>query len=392
MYHSVGMENTDWLWSNISMPVSRFENQLITLKRHGYETINLNSYYELKKSCNIKTGKIIVLTFDDGYLDNWVYIYPLLKKYGFRGTIFVNPEFVDPRDIIRPNMDDVRAGRCMESELSVPGFLTWLEIRAMQESGVMDIQSHTMSHTWHFCGERIVDFHHPGDKYPWLAWNKEPEKKYAYLSENQEAFVPYGTPIYEHDRALGIKRYFEDGGLNDYLSQYVEMNGYLNFFKNNNWREKLFQLCRKYVDIYEIKDRYETDDEYRKRAKWELGESKRILETELGGKVDFLCWPGGGLTEAAVMLAEEFGYKAVTIPSKYKNTQKLNDPFWIERMGTDHRVSLKGVTQKITSGDYFIAVLRLFQGKKNYRWKIRLYIHSIRLFLGIKYLLRLGRK
>ena len=54
-------------------------------------------------SLNDATGKDIVLTFDDGYLDNWVFAYPLLEKYNLRGTIFVNPEFVDPSLEIRAN-------------------------------------------------------------------------------------------------------------------------------------------------------------------------------------------------------------------------------------------------------------------------------------------------
>ena len=47
----------------------------------------------------------------------------------------------------------------------------------------MDIQSDTMTHTWHFCGDEIIDFHHPGNnKYPWLFWNARPERKSFYLT------------------------------------------------------------------------------------------------------------------------------------------------------------------------------------------------------------------
>ena len=38
-----------------------------------------------------------MITFDDGYKDNWIFSFLLLKKYGFKSTIWINPEFIDPR-------------------------------------------------------------------------------------------------------------------------------------------------------------------------------------------------------------------------------------------------------------------------------------------------------
>ena len=36
-----------------------------------------------------------MLTLDDGYLDNWVFVLPLLRRYGMRATVFVSSEFID---------------------------------------------------------------------------------------------------------------------------------------------------------------------------------------------------------------------------------------------------------------------------------------------------------
>ena len=65
-----------------------------------------------------------------------------------KGTIFVNPDFVDPGDEVRPNLDDVAAGRCRREDLLVPGFLNWAEMREMERSGVIDIPSHAITPTW----------------------------------------------------------------------------------------------------------------------------------------------------------------------------------------------------------------------------------------------------
>ena len=67
----------------------------------------------------------IFLSFDDGYLDNWTYVFPILKKYGMKATIFVSPDFVDPTETVRPNLDDQHAGRCTSEDLSPAGFLSW---------------------------------------------------------------------------------------------------------------------------------------------------------------------------------------------------------------------------------------------------------------------------
>jgi len=192
MYHAVGPPSPDWIWQHVITPIDVFERQIKTLSKKGFHTITLLDLYGYMKYEKTIPEKAVVLTFDDGYLDNWVYVYPLLKKYGMTGTIFVNPEFVDPTDDYRPNLKDVWSGRCKEKNLGSKGFLSWNEMRRMEEDGVMDIQSHSMTHTWYFCSEEIIDFHHPGNtQYPWLFWNASPERKCYCLTENQEAFIPF---------------------------------------------------------------------------------------------------------------------------------------------------------------------------------------------------------
>src|SRR5690554_3420629 len=100
-------------------------------------------------------NKQIVLTFDDGYLDNWVYAYPLLKKYKLKATIFVNPEFVDTSEKVRPTIEDVWKGKKEGGALVSLGFLNWEEIKTLDGSGVMEIQSHSMSHDFYFYSDQI---------------------------------------------------------------------------------------------------------------------------------------------------------------------------------------------------------------------------------------------
>ncbi len=374
MYHSVGMNDSDWLWSHISISVELFESHLKVLKKRKFRSIHLSDYVTFKKQGEYKDDNLIVLTFDDGYLDNWIYVYPLLEKYGFKATIFVNPEFIDPADGVRPNLKDVWEGRCAFSDLTVPGFLSWPELKKMNDSGIIDIQSHTMTHTWYFCGDRIVDFHHPGsqNKYPWLFWNARPDKKYAYLTENQETYVPYGTPIYENGRALGVKRYFPDHGLSDSVANVVKRNGREDFFRSENWRDVLFQKCNEYKNNHTLHDRYETNEEFEQRTIFELKQSKVILESKLNKKIDYLCWPGGALTECAVENASETGYLGATVPSKIQNVRKSDKLFWIERMGCANLFKWKGKVISDTDAKFFLNSIGYFQGKGGSLFLMRL--------------------
>ena len=69
--------------------------------------------------------KPVILTFDDGYRNNYTVLFPLLKKYNVKATIFIFP-------------NNIGTNR---------NFLTWDMVKEMADSGLVSFQSHTMSHT-----------------------------------------------------------------------------------------------------------------------------------------------------------------------------------------------------------------------------------------------------
>jgi len=297
--------------------------------RNGFTTITLQELYDHLKSNASLPKNPIVLTFDDGYLDNWVYVYPILKKYRLKGTIFVVPEFVDPTKNCRPNLDDAAAEKTSPDNLKWWGYLSWAEMRKMEADGTIDIQSHTMSHTWYFKSDKLIDFHHPNDSYAWLAWNEFPERKHKWCDEAQEEFVGYGAPIYEYGRSLGIKRYFDDAGLKNHLVDFVRSKGGKKFFTDGRWREILRAKLADYTKTAPQSGRYETEEEYTRRLQSEIVESKAILERNLQKQIRFLCWPGGAHTIEAHTLAMNSGFLATTKGDK-ENTFG-NDPARLHR-------------------------------------------------------------
>jgi peptidoglycan/xylan/chitin deacetylase (PgdA/CDA1 family) len=333
MYHSIGVIHGDWLWKYLTVKYQVFDHQMKILKMMGCHSIGLDELYNHMKNGEPLPPNSFVLTFDDGYADNWVAVAPILKKYGFKGTVYVNPEFVDLRTDCRKTLEDVWSGRCQESELEWKGFLSWEEIRNLSKGGVLDIQSHAMSHTWYFSDEEVIDYQHPGDKYIWMSWNNHPERKSMYMQEEEEQYKNYGVPIYKYGKSLQIRRYMQNVELDRKMQDYVRNNGGKQFFSKTNWKNELFEVYNSFKSNYP--GRFETDQEMYSRYNYELRESKSILEKNIGKNVEYLCWPGGGYNEVSAKLGTT-NYKSVVLNS-LDNPEKKNiygtDPTWMRRAG-----------------------------------------------------------
>jgi peptidoglycan/xylan/chitin deacetylase (PgdA/CDA1 family) len=312
-YHSVG-DNNSHQWNDNTLSVRVFERQMKYLSDNYFKSISLTEMMSFIKSESNLPDKNVVLTFDDGYLDNWVYVYPILKKYGIKATIFVNPAFVDPSAAIRPTSEDVLSGKIRADELKWWGYLSWQEINALSSSGLVDIQSHGLTHNWYFSSRKLVDYHHPGDPYYWYQWNLKPELKPFWLDSDTVDESHYGAPIYEHGRGFIVRRYLEDTRLAQHLKNHVSAHGGKAFFDRPTWRDDLDRVNQDYQKSYPLQDSIETEQAYLQRVTHEMSESRRIIEMNTGKPVQFLCWPNGGYNEEVHRIAtEDLGYTATVI-------------------------------------------------------------------------------
>ena len=376
MYHGVGPASPGWLWNHLTTPVDVFEGQMSLLKERGWSTISLDELYAHMAFGRKLPGKPVVLTFDDGYLNNWVYAYPILKKYGHRAVIWISTDFVDPRDLVRPTLEDHWEGKAELEELSAPGFVSWEELKRMTGSGLIEAQSHAKTHTWYFSGPRVIDFHRPEEAGgysapPWLGWNMYPDRKFEYISAGLEKDIPLGTPIYEHGKSLVTRRYFEDEGLTARLVGHVSANGGAGFFLNRDWRQDLLEI----VGDSPGGGRFETDQEYEGRVRAELVQSREEIETALGTEVKFLCWPGGGRNQRVIRIALEEGYLATT--THFNDPQRRNvygqDKTEINRVGCGSPWVWHDKIFHRTDPGFFLAMLSDFAGNKKSIWIMRLY-------------------
>ena len=121
MYHNVGYSDKPRL---NSVTPENFAKQMAYLHKHGYQVI---PFSELVKSIWEKkplARKSVVITFDDGYEDNYTNAFPILKQYHFPAIIFLVTDVV-----------------------SKPGFLTWEQIKEMEKADIT-FGSHTRLHTY----------------------------------------------------------------------------------------------------------------------------------------------------------------------------------------------------------------------------------------------------
>ncbi|MBQ9967621.1 MAG: polysaccharide deacetylase family protein [Oscillospiraceae bacterium] len=119
MYH--GVSNDLWGMTELFVSPENMEAQIAWMVDNGYTPIwfeDLPHVDEIEKP--------VILTFDDGYMDNYTDLFPILKKYGVKATVFVVTGIVDYN----------------------PRTLTSAQIKEMSDSGLVSIQSHTATHPY----------------------------------------------------------------------------------------------------------------------------------------------------------------------------------------------------------------------------------------------------
>jgi peptidoglycan/xylan/chitin deacetylase (PgdA/CDA1 family) len=133
-YHSVSPHRSDGL----AVKASEFEKQMVWLKSHGYRSVTLGQY---ATGAFKKGQRIVIITFDDGYADNYTEAFPILRRYGFVGTIFLVADYVNTDQIFPWDEKKVQAPE--NRRFYRP--LTWEEIQVMADIG-MEFGSHTCTH------------------------------------------------------------------------------------------------------------------------------------------------------------------------------------------------------------------------------------------------------
>jgi len=179
MYHDIAKEKqVDW-----DVTPEELEQQFATIQANGLTPITMDELVN-----HLRTGKTlpknpILLTFDDNYLGQYIYAFPLLKKYNYPAVWSVHTRYVGVNDA-KPKA-------------------TWDQLREMQSTGLITIASHTVNHL----------------NLAKLADSQEYTKIDEELNLSRQAI----------EKELGIKvRYFTypEGGYSEQVKERVKQAGY----------------------------------------------------------------------------------------------------------------------------------------------------------------------
>jgi len=135
MYHKIGVPQKDSKLKKLWVSTKTFEKQLDWLLVRGYTTITLDDLAAYVRGGAALPIKPVLITFDDGYKNNYTEVFPLLKARNAKANIFVVAGYVGKADDWHNPQDE-----------SWHSLLTWEQLREMQDSGLVGIGSHTMTH------------------------------------------------------------------------------------------------------------------------------------------------------------------------------------------------------------------------------------------------------
>ena len=126
MYH-----NTDYVFSESqslsSITPENFESHLKAFREKGYNSVSVKDYIRFCQGEYTLPENPFIITFDDGYLSNYLLAMPLLIEYGYNASVFIVTGSVGISDVAFPHF-------------------TWQQAKEMQKSGCFEIYSHTNMH------------------------------------------------------------------------------------------------------------------------------------------------------------------------------------------------------------------------------------------------------
>ena len=257
-----------------------------------------------------------LITFDDGFLDNYVYAWPILKKYGHQGVVFAVTERLERTGETRPTLEDVWNGSLQASALPPVDapmerdelgfsqrrdlFLSWEEARRMEQSGVMAVAAHTARH--------LAVFSAPVFPKEGESPRVRAPRGHGNTFYQVDAPTPWGLPLFKERPAMHSRAFTPSPALLNAIRGMVPQTApeAAAFFRDEANTARLLKKIDSF-SVQELGD-MESDEARRQRVHAELALCAETLRRELGHPVRTLCWPWGRGSDVAREEARALGF------------------------------------------------------------------------------------
>lgn len=199
MYHHIGPlpADADDIRKGLTVSQNNFESQIKYLKDNGYQIKTLSKLFEMVAGGQ-DVSHVAVLTFDDGYDDNYNYAWPILKKYNVSGTFFIISKKIGETEYMSESQ--VRelsqaGGEIGSHSVSHPDLskLSKSKVQAEVEKSKEDLETLT--------GRKVTSFCYPAGKFSTDVENAAKSAGYKIAVTTQKG-APFST-----DNPFEVPRY-----------------------------------------------------------------------------------------------------------------------------------------------------------------------------------------
>ena len=295
MYHSIDSEKNKG-----GIFVDEFEEHIKWIK--DKKTFKME---ELKGLDYTLPPNSILITFDDGYKNNYTLAFPILKKYNIKATIFLNTKFIEKDET----------------------YLNWDEIREMYKSGLIDFQLHTHSHQLTVKDIEVLAFY-DNESSPYFKRESYSLFFDGNYDEKKDAKKLNGLPVFKLRSKISIPGYKPKKNFVEKYRSIVELQ------ENKSEKEKKKFLNRLFK---EKKDEFFdkiSEEQFKETVKFEILENKKIISEKLGKVPDCLAYPWGHRYKGNREDIKKLGVDVFITTRKGVNSLKLNKN-WIYRVSGD---------------------------------------------------------
>ncbi len=311
LYHYISRHK-----DSIAVSPERFEEHCRALAKAGYRGVSLDQAVDFLLDGAPLPPRSVLISFDDGFLDNYVHAYPLLEKYGHRAVVFAATEKLEPAAPVRPTLRDLWDKRInaealprvdapfLPDPLGYPSrkdpFMSWDEARLLERTGVISLAGHSLHHDSVFRGPTPEgrELFRPGPR--------------TRTFDRVRAPVLYGLPRLSMGPALSTRAFVLSDALLELVRKLVpqEPAAADAFFKEPEAEDRVWQELEQLP--YEAWGELESEEAFASRVRDELAACRARLISELGGAErsarKALAWPWGKYAPVSLAMAKEAGF------------------------------------------------------------------------------------